>query len=121
MFGYTIVATFLRGLFNDLEKLITFPYMGFNKAFIVEAISEFNLAYVETNVPQFPHYKNQIIFSLFRNIDCKIFLIFSLISTIIVPIHLLCVKKDGQNKRKMIMVMIEDSSPTKDSCICFWL
>jgi len=50
VFGYTIVATFLRGLFNDLETLITFPYMGFNKAFIGKAIFEFNLAYVETNI-----------------------------------------------------------------------
>jgi len=50
VFGYTIVATFLRGLLNDLETLITFTYMGFNKAFIMEAVSKFNLAYVETNV-----------------------------------------------------------------------
>jgi hypothetical protein len=50
VFGYTTIVTFLRGLFNDLETLITFPYMGFNKKIIVEAISKFNLAYVETNV-----------------------------------------------------------------------
>ncbi len=44
------VAIFMRGLFNDLETLMIFPYVGFNKAFIAKVIFEFNLAYVETNV-----------------------------------------------------------------------
>lgn len=48
--GSTTAAALLRGLFNDPQALITFPYMGSSKAFIVEAISGFNLAYVATAV-----------------------------------------------------------------------
>ncbi|CAM6006796.1 unnamed protein product [Sphagnum balticum] len=48
--GSTTAAALLRGLFNDPQALITFPYMGSGKAFIVEAISGFNLAYVATAV-----------------------------------------------------------------------
>lgn len=50
MLGSTTAAALLRGLFNDPQALITFPYMGSGKAFIVEAISGFNLAYVATAV-----------------------------------------------------------------------
>jgi hypothetical protein len=88
--GSTTAAALLRGLFNDPQALITFPYMGSGKAFIVEAISGFNLAYVATAVTTgFYTVRIRSLFSLFCNIACRMSLVFSLICTIAVLIHLL--------------------------------